>query len=1094
MNIFFNTYFPAYNLLGSAAEKQDDGMQKGTVVEQTMISEEETEITSDYSEDSLVEQSAILEFRKLSYPPHVNCFREKFRLDGKGTLGRKTKSEVLLFRKLSEAIKKLNPDICAEAEELAIQELAKDRSRLSPVKANQEVYSLIKNGVKVKVRNEKGEIEDKTVKIIDFENPTNNDFFLASQFWISGEIHPIRTDLLVFVNGIPLILFELKATGKRVKEAFDKNLKDYKEAVPQLFWYNAFIILSNGRESKIGTITSGFEHFGEWKRVEEENEIGDTLLDTMIQGTCEQSRLIDILENFTLFSASEGHPVKIVAKNHQYLGVNNAIESFKKRKENEGQIGVFWHTQGSGKSYSMIFFAQKILRKFPGNYTFVIVTDRDELDEQIHENFQHAGVVSEVGVRAKSRWHLKQLLTEDHRLVFTLIHKFGTKKGVKHPLLSVRDDIIIIADEAHRTQYDTLAQNMRDALPNASFIGFTGTPLMAEEEKTRNTFGDYVSVYNFRQSIEDGATVPLYYENRVPEVQLKNENLNNDIYREIEDADLSDEEESKLATEFSKEYHIIVREDRLETIAKDIVEHYTSRGYTGKALVVSIDKLTTVKMYDKVRKYWKVYINELKEERKAITEGKKAITLEKQIAELENVDMAVVISEGQDEVKKFGEKNLDIRPHRKRITQEKLDVIFKDSKSKLKIVFVCSKWREGFDVPSLSTIYLDRPMKDHSLMQTIARANRVYGDKPGGFIVDYIGIFNNLQEALKIYATPKSGKIEIPIISKEKLLKALEQKIKDINNFLSSLSVDPEKILRTKIGFEKIRLLKNATDSILKNEATKKRFLVEAGTILKIYKSLLPHKRASEFLSQITLYEELINEINSLDPEFDISRVMDSIQGILDKSITSKDYIIRESKKGKIVALRDIDFDALADRFEKQHKNTEFEWLKNLLSYKLKEMIKLNSSRLDYHKKFETLIKAYNSSSANVDYSYKELIEFAKGLKKEDERALIESLTEEELALFDKLKKPDLTEKEKIQVKNVARELLATLKAEKLVLDWRKKQQAVAAVKKEIEDKLDKGLPESYDSETYEQKCNIVFQHICDLYAGDSHSIYEAVA
>ena len=1094
MNIFFNTYFPAYNLLGSAAEKQDDGMQKGTVVEQTMISEEETEITSDYSEDSLVEQSAILEFRKLVYPPHVNCFREKFGLDGKGTLGRKTKSEVLLFRKLSEAIKKLNPDICAEAEELAIQELAKDRSRLSPVKANQEVYSLIKNGVKVKVRNEKGEIEDQTVKIIDFENPTNNDFFLASQFWISGEIHPIRTDLLVFVNGIPLILFELKATGKRVKEAFDKNLKDYKEAVPQLFWYNAFIILSNGRESKIGTITSGFEHFGEWKRVEDENEIGDTLLDTMIQGTCEQSRFIDILENFTLFSASEGHPVKIVAKNHQYLGVNNAIESFKKRKENEGQIGVFWHTQGSGKSYSMIFFAQKILRKFPGNYTFVIVTDRDELDEQIHENFQHAGVVSEVGVRAKSRWHLKQLLTEDHRLVFTLIHKFGTKKGVKHPLLSVRDDIIIIADEAHRTQYDTLAQNMRDALPNASFIGFTGTPLMAEEEKTRNTFGDYVSVYNFRQSIEDGATVPLYYENRVPEVQLKNENLNNDIYREIEDADLSDEEESKLATEFSKEYHIIVREDRLETIAKDIVEHYTSRGYTGKALVVSIDKLTTVKMYDKVRKYWKMYINELKEERKAITEGKKAITLEKQIAELENVDMAVVISEGQDEVKKFGEKNLDIRPHRKRITQEKLDVIFKDSKSKLKIVFVCSKWREGFDVPSLSTIYLDRPMKDHSLMQTIARANRVYGDKPGGFIVDYIGIFNDLQEALKIYATPKSGKIEIPIISKEKLLKALEQKIKDINNFLSSLSVDPEKILRTKIGFEKIRLLKNATDSILKNEATKKRFLVEAGTILKIYKSLLPHKRASEFLSQITLYEELINEINSLDPEFDISRVMDSIQGILDKSITSKDYIIRESKKGKIVALRDIDFDALADRFEKQHKNTEFEWLKNLLSYKLKEMIKLNSSRLDYHKKFETLIKAYNSSSANVDYSYKELIEFAKGLKKEDERALIESLTEEELALFDKLKKPDLTEKEKIQVKNVARELLATLKAEKLVLDWRKKQQAVAAVKKEIEDKLDKGLPESYDSETYEQKCNIVFQHICDLYAGDSHSIYEAVA
>ena len=1069
-------------------------MKEVTVAEQITIPEDYAEETSDYSEDSLVEKSAILEFEKLDYPPHVNCFREKVALDGKGTLGRKTKSEALLFRKLKEAIKKLNPDICTEAEDLAIQELAKDRSRLSPVKANQEVYSLLKNGVKVKVRNEKGEIEDQTVKIIDFEYPKNNDFFLASQFWITGEIHPIRTDLLVFVNGIPLILIEVKATGKRVKEAFDKNLKDYKEAIPQLFWYNAFIILSNGRESKIGTITSGFEHFGEWKRIEDENVIGDTLLDTMINGTCEKSRFIDILENFTLFSTTEGHPVKIVAKNHQYLGVNNAIESFKKREENEGQIGVFWHTQGSGKSYSMIFFAQKIMRKFPGNYTFVIVTDRDELDEQIHGNFQNAGAVSEVGVRARSRGHLKQLLTEDHRLVFTLIHKFGTKKGVKHPLLSVRDDIIIIADEAHRTQYDTLAQNMRDALPNANFIGFTGTPLMEGEQKTKNTFGDYVSVYNFKQSIEDGATVPLYYENRVPEVQLKNENLNNDIYREIENADLDNEEESKLATEFAKEYHIIVREDRLETIAKDIVEHYTTRGYAGKALVISIDKLTTVKMYNKVQKYWKIYINELKEERKTITEGKEAITLEKQIAELESVDMAVVISEGQDEVKKFEKNILDIRPHRKRMTEEKLDIIFKDSKSKLKIVFVCSKWREGFDVPSLSTIYLDRPMKNHSLMQTIARANRVYGDKPGGFIVDYIGVFNDLQNALKMYATSKSDGIEIPIKPKEKLLKTLEEKIKEINKFLSDLSVDPEKIIKTKLGFEKIRLLKNATDSILKNESTKKKFLVEAGTALKIYKSILPHKRASEYLSQITLYEELINEINSLDPEVDISRVMDNIKGVLDKSIKSKEYIIRESKKGKIVALKDIDFDALADRFDEQHKNTEFEWLKNLLSYKLREMIKLNSSRLDYHKKFETLIEAYNSGSANVDYSYKELIEFAKELKTEDERAIIENLTDEELSLFDKLKKPDLTEKEKIQVKNVSKELLATLKTEKLVLDWRKKQQAVAAVKKEIEYELDKGLPESYDTEIYEQKCNIVFQHIYDSYAGDSHSIYEVAA
>lgn len=1068
--------------------KNNDGSARNDV-----LKEEDESGSGDYSECTLVEESAIREFEILDYT-FLNCFNEKIRLDGKGTLGRKTKSEVLLFRKLREAIKKLNPDICPEAEESAVRELAKDRSRLSPVKANQEVYSLIKNGVRVKVRNEKGEIEDRTIKIIDFENPENNDFFLASQFWVMGEMESRRTDLLGFVNGIPLIFLELKSTARRVKEAFDDNLTDYKETIPQLFWYNAFIILSNGRDSKIGTVTSGFDHFGEWKRVEDENETGSTLLDTMIRGTCEKGHFLDILENFTLFSSSEGHSVKIVAKNHQYLGVNNAIESFKKRKENEGKIGVFWHTQGSGKSYSMIFFTQKILRKFPGNYTFVVVTDRDELDEQIYQNFQNAGVISEVGVQARSSRHLRQLLTEDHRLVFTLIHKFGTNKGVKHPLLSDRDDIIVIADEAHRTQYDTLAQNMRDALPNANFIGFTGTPLMAGEEKTKDTFGDYVSIYNFIQSIEDGATVPLYYENRVPEVQLHNESLNDDIYREIEKAGLNDEEESKLATDFAKEYQIIVREDRLETIAKDIVMHYTARGYAGKALVVSIDKLTTVRMYDKVQKYWKMHINELKEKRKEITEGKKAIDLEKQISELENTDMAVVISEGQNEVKKFEENGLDIRPHRKRMAAENLEEIFKDSTSKVKIAFVCSKWREGFDVPSLSTIYLDRPMKDHSLMQTIARANRVFGDKPGGFIVDYAGIFRNLEQALKIYATPRSGGVEIPIKPKEKLVEALEQKLKEIDEFLSGLSVNPYKIIKTKSGFDKINLLKGATDAILINEPTKKKFLTEAGTALKIYKSILPHKRASEFFPQVTLYEELVNEIRSLDPEVDISRVTDGIQRVLDTSIKPREYIIEESKKGRIIALRDIDFDALADRFDKQHKNTEFEWLKNLLSYKLKEMVKINNSRLDYQKSFEKLIENYNSGSDNSDYLYRELIEFAKKLKKEDERAIIENLTEEELSLCDKLKKPDLTEKDKKQVKQVARDLLSTLKAEKLVLDWRKKQKAMAAVKKEIEDELDKGLPESYDSRIYEEKCNTVFQHIYDSYAGDSHSIYEAIA
>jgi len=1047
-------------------------------------------MSKEYSEDELIEKNAIKEFISLGYS-FLNCFDEKF--GSNGTLGRETKSEVLLLPRLRAAIIRLNPNIPAEAVNKAIEALSEDRSRFSLVKANQEVYKLLKDGVKVKVLNKKGEQEPVTVKLIDFENSANNannDFFLASQFWVTGDIYTKRADLVAFVNGIPLIFIELKAAHRKLKNAFDDNLTDYKDTIPHLFWYNAFVILSNGTESKIGTITSGFEHFNNWKKISEEKEKGVVSLDTILNGTCEKNRLLDLLENFILYTTVAGSSVKIVAKNHQFLGVNNAVESFKGMRENQGKLGVFWHTQGAGKSFSMIFFAQKVLRKYPGNYTFLIVTDREDLDKQIYENFQFAGVVTEEKVRAEDGKDLKKLLQEDHRMLFTLIQKFHTKKDEKYPKLSDRDDIIVMADEAHRTQYDAFAQNMSDALPKASFIGFTGTPLMVGEERTKDTFGDYVSVYNFQESVDDKATVRLLYDNRVPEVQLKNNELNEDIYEIVDAAELDEAQEDKLSREFSKEYQIITRDDRLEIVAEDIIDHFITREYGGKAMVVSIDRYTAVKMYDKVQKHRLKYIEKLE---KQLNKAKpfEAEPIQKKIEELKKLDMAVVVSTGLNEVTKFKKKGLDITKHRKRIVTEDLEKLFKDSKSDFRMVFVCSMWMTGFDVPSLSTIYLDKPMKNHTLMQAIARANRVFGDdKIAGFIIDYIGIFRSLNKALAIYASG-TGREDYPIQSKERLVEDLGRLIGKINGFLCGLKQDPEKILSAQ-GMEKIALIENSMEAILVNEETKKKFLSDAGLSLKLYKAITPHRKASDYKRYTALYEEIIRQIKSLDPEVDITGVLGDIQKVLDDSVESRRYVIKEEKIN--IDLSKIDFEKLKKEFARSKKNTELEKLKNVLSYKLRGMLLLNNTRINFQEKFQAILDDYNSGSSNAEEAYKNFIAFGKTLNVEEHRAISEGLSEEEQTLFDKLKKEDLTDKEKTQIKKVAKELLETLKAEKLVLDWRKKQQTRADVKLEIEMELDKGLPDPpYNKRLYEEKCQVVFQHVYDSYFGDHKSVFQEI-
>jgi type I restriction enzyme R subunit len=1070
------------------------------------------------SEDAAIEQPTIALFVELGWQA-LNCYHENF--GPLSLLGRETTAEVVLPHRLRSAIETLNPGISPNAVEIAIHDIVKDRSTMSPARANQEVYKLLKDGVRVSYKrhdDQDGEEAVDTIRLIDWTDPLNNDFLLASQFWVSGDYGKKRADLVGFVNGIPLVFIELKASHKKLELAYQKNLSDYKDTIPQVFWYNGVIILSNGSKAQVGSMTAGFEHFAEWKKIDDEKEPGIISLETMIRGVCEKRKLLDIVENFTLYNEAKGELSKLVAKNHQFLGVNNAIAAVERIHENRGKIGVFWHTQGSGKSYSMVFFSQKVLRKIPGNWTFVIVTDREDLDGQIYRNFANTGAVleDEKRVRADSGESLKRMLNqEDHRYVFTLIQKFRTEHGERYPVLSTRSDIIVITDEAHRSQYDIFAANMRSALPNAAFIGFTGTPLMAGEELTKDVFGDYVSVYNFKESVDDENTVPLYYENRIPEVQLVNDDLNEQMAAIIEDADLNDDQQAKLEREFKREYQLITREDRLDRIGEDIVAHYMGRGVLAKAMVISIDKATTVRTFDKVRKHWNTAISELRQELMAADPMDKP-ELERRLRFFEEMDMAVVVSSSQGEIEEFRKRRqrlgletehkaikaqdpnscglLDIEFHRKRMVKEDLEIRFKKDDDPLRIVFVCAMWITGFDVPSCSTMYLDKPMKNHTLMQTIARANRVFRDKQNGLIVDYVGVFRNLQKALAIYGAPQGeGPGDTPIHDKSELVRQLREAISVTTTFCTQRGINPADI-RDARGFQREKLKEEAVAALVVNDETRRQYLNLATEVDALFKSLLPDASAFEFNPMCNVFKVVAEKIRSELPAVDISAVMADVEALLNKSIAADGYVMPpvSNDPARYIDLSQIDFDALKAQFDKGKKNIEAQKLRGKLAVKLAQMVKLNRTRIDFLEEFQRMIDEYNSGSSNVEAFFAKLMAFTKKLNEEEKRGLAEQLSEEELVVFDLLTKPDmtLTRAEEAEVKKAAKALLAKLKAEKLVLDWRRQQTTRMMVFTTIQDILDESLPRAYSKELYNKKCDLVYQHFYEAYVGQGKSVY----
>lgn len=1044
------------------------------------------------SEDALEQAVKELFGAELGWDEVVNAYSERvgsrvgLKPAGSTDLGRETEQEVVLRRYLLPALARLNPGVPEEALLQAAEELSRERGAMSLPAANREVYGLLKEGVKVSVPDPAGGEVPVTVRVVDWAEPENNHFLLVSQFWVQGELYRRRADLVGFINGVPLLFVELKASHKRLEHAYDDNLRDYKTAIPRLLWYNAFIVLSNGSESRLGSVTAPWGHFAEWKRVESEAEAGVLSLETLLHGACERARFLDITENFILFSEEAGGLVKIVAKNHQVLGVNNAVAAVKDLNGRQGKLGVYWHTQGSGKSYSMVFFSQKVLRTVPGNWTFVVVTDRIELDDQIYGTFARAGTTGTQEVHAEDGAHLKQLLSEDHRYVFTLIQKFRVPVGEGYPTLSERENVIVMTDEAHRSQYDVFALNMRSALPNAAFIGFTGTPLLAGEEKTREVFGDYVSVYNFAQAVADGATVPLYYENRTPELQLTNAALDNDMQRLLEQVELDEAQERRLEREFAREYHLITRDERLDTVAEDLVAHFMGRGHFGKAMVIAIDKATAVRMFDKVQHYWGVYQERLQDELLGKS-GEEAARLAARLAFMQDTDMAVVVSQAQNELEDFAKQDLDMRPHRERMVREELDIKFKDPKTNLRLVFVCAMWMTGFDAPSVSTIYLDKPMRNHTLMQTIARANRVWGEKNNGLIVDYVGVFRNLQAALAIYGASENDGTT-PIKDKAELVAALDQALSEAVAFAESREVDVDAIIAAPV-LRRIALTDDAKESLLESEETKRRFLGLEAQVDKLFKAVLPDDRANLSLPARSVLHVIAEKLKQDTEPADISDMMGEINDLLDRSVDAEAYVITQATDSSdhLLDLAKLDIDKLKAAFEGGRKRTEAEKLRRLIAQKLEKLVAVNRTRMNYHTHFQKMVDDWNAGAQNVEGYFQGLLEFTETLTHEEERHLREGLSEEELAVFDLLTRADLPlgDADEKQVKGVAQTLLATLQREKLKLDWRKYQQSRADVKVTIERLLDEGLPEVYDTAAFEGAASAVYEHVFEQYGGD---------
>ena len=1039
----------------------------------------------DYSENILVQKSAGDLLRdELGWDVQFAYNTEV--LGKNGTFGRTSYHEILLTRYFQNALRRLNPWMTDSQLSEAQKTLESRLSTASLLQVNEEKYFLIRDGIPVTVKKPNGQPETKRAAVIDFQNPENNEFLAIKELKIQGDLYRRRTDIVGFVNGIPLLFVELKKNTVDVQNAYEDNYTDYLDTIPQLFYYNAFLMLSNGTEAKIGTLGSKYEFFHEWKRLAE-SDPGSVALETMLRGICRKENFLDLLENFILYDHSGGRTAKILARNHQYLGVNEAVKAYAGRKLNDGKLGVFWHTQGSGKSYSMVFLAQKIRRKFAGSPTFVILTDRDELNKQISDTFENCGLLGKTKAAqfiAASGDDLVQKLKGNPSFIFTLIQKFNKPDAAP---IYPDHDIIIMSDEAHRSQYGIFADNMMKLLPTAARIGFTGTPLLSSDNITARTFGGYVSVYDFKRAVEDGATVPLYYENRGEKIlDLHNPEITNRILDAIENADLDVDQQDKLESEFAKEIHLLTAEPRLRSIAKDFAGHYSDLWTSGKAMFVCLNKVTCVRMYNFVQEYWQAEIQNLKAKIKSATQ-QEAQELERKLRWMQETEMAVVISQEQNEIQTFRKWGLDIKTHREKMENRELDKEFKDSGNPLRVVFVCAMWLTGFDVKCLSCLYLDKPLKAHTLMQTIARANRVAEGKSNGLIIDYIGIVKALRKALADYTANAGGLGGAdPTVDKEKLIARIGDTVAKTETFLSERKIDLGLLIAAE-GFAKLSYLQDAANAVCGSIEDKKSFSTYASELKRLMKYTDRDDVTGHMRRQCEAIAAIYGMLQKKRKHTDTTDLMVEINAIIN------DYVEIEPQQPNAITapprfdISAIDFDLLRREFAKtRRKNLLMRDLDEAIRRQLDKMVFANPKRIDYYERYREIIQSYNGEQdrATIEKTFLDLMDLADRMSREEQRYVREGFaSDEELSLYDMLFRDDLSKNDIKKLKTAASDLLRKIKTKISELDhWTDKQETRAVVDTLIRDVLWETLPECYNNDDITEYREKVYEYVFTRY------------
>lgn len=933
---------------------------------------------------------------------------------------RNSYENVVLVERLKEAIDKFNPTIPGEAKEQAIKQILRTESP-KLVTNNKNFHNYLVNGVDVEYRHE-GRIKGDIVSLFDFETPETNDFLAVNQFTVIEGNHNRRPDIVLFVNGLPLAVIELKNPADEEATIWSayRQLQTYKDEIPSLFTYNELLVVSDGTQAKAGTITSNQEWFLPWKTIDGKELAPGALpqLQVLLQGMFEKERCLDIIRNFITFEKRRRQTTKILAAYHQYHTTNKAISKTIEAINKDKRVGVVWHTQGSGKSLTMVFYTGKlILHKKLENPTIVVLTDRNDLDDQLFNTFSASqSLLRQSPAQAKDREDLKKSLNAaSGGIVFTTIQKFfPEQKGETYPVLSKRKNIIVIADEAHRSQYEFIngfARHIRDALPNASFIGFTGTPIELSDRSTPAVFGDYIDIYDIQQSVEDGATVRIYYESRLAPIKLKEEERPK-IDPEFEEVTENEEvyKKERLKSKWAQLEAVVGSKKRIGLIAADIVEHFEQRqeAMEGKAMIVCMSRRICVDLHNEIVKLKPEWYS--KEDDKGIIK---------------------VIMTGSASDPLGWQEHVRTKPRRRELAER-----FKDPEDTFKIAIVRDMWLTGFDAPSLHTMYFDKPMRGHGLMQAIARVNRVFKDKPGGLIVDYLGVAPDLKEALATY-TESGGKGK-PTFNQEDAVNVMLEKYEIVVNLFHGFNYTK---FFTGTPNEKMALIPAAIDHVLKQNDGKERLLKYVTELSQAFALAVPNEAALKIRDEVGFFQAVKASLakTTITTGKSEEQLDSAIKQIVSKAIATDDVV----DLFKAAGLKNPEVSILSDTFladikGMEHKNLALETLKKLLNDEIRTMQKRNIVQArSFAEMLERTVKRYQNRNIETAQVIEELVNLAKKIRDDKNRGKQLNLTEEELAFYDALADNDSA----VQVlgdetlRTMATELSKTIK-NNLSIDW----------------------------------------------------------